>query len=505
MNDHLVFDIKHLICQEYYLSGRDLCQLELALTSRSWRDAALPRIWAELGVITPLLKLLPEDAWYMKQQLPDVPKLYFALRRPLTRADWEAVYERSRFVKELAVHDSQEEYLHDLSALLSLCPPPEPLFPRLDRLRVELTERRSVLDLRPLLDLLLSPSLTSVHIKDLHSKLAGELDLPSLANQCPHIKDLAICTSRKTHPAYHSDLSAAIAKWDRLDTLVLSFCSPDIMLPLSVHPSLRRFGLIVSTQEAPTDGRSRLPALPPDCFPSLTLIVWSGLTLFEFAEFASLGDVREMEVICVTHPGEAPLSTDLQYTMDAIAAYCDPDTLRKIVLEHDAVVNDSADYALSMEHILPLADFTNLQHVQLGVTTGALLSDEDYAELLPCWPHLEHFEVDTGAVAPDGWVSPATLLTLNHFAFYCPKLKELCLPLTAREVPDYDDVDVVGDDHPLCKLDIGPSPITAPLQEVAEFLRCTFPNLEKVIWTHSRIGDAVQLHPRLRELLMLML
>ena len=410
MNDHLAFDIKHLICQEYYLSGRDLCQL--ALTSRSWRDAALPRIWAELGAITPLLKLLPEDAWYMKRQMPDVPKLYFvcararlissssvlkqpqALRRSLMRADWEAVYDRSRFVKELSVHDTQEEDLHDLSALLSLCPPPEPLFPRLDRLRVELTERRSVLDLRPLLDFLLSPSLTSVHIKDLHTKLAGGLDLPSLADQCPHIKDLAICTSRKTHPAYHSDLSAAIAKLDKLDTIVLSFCSPEIMLPLSVHPSLRRFGLVVLTEEAPTDGRSRLPALPPDCFPSLTFIVWSGLTMFEFAEFASLGDVREMEVICVTHPGEAPLSTDLQYTMDAIAAYCHPDTLLKIVLEHDTVDNDSADYALTMEHILPLADFTNLQHVQLGVTTGALLSDEDYAELLPCWPHLEHFEVD---------------------------------------------------------------------------------------------------------------
>ena len=227
--------------------------------------------------------------------------------------------------------------------------------------------------------------------------------------------------------------------------------------------------------------------------------------MFEFAEFASLGDVREMEVICVTHPGEAPLSTDLQYTMDAMAAYCHPDTLWKIVLEYDADVNDSADYALTMEHILPLADFTNLQHVQLGVTTGALLSDEDYAELLPCWPHLEHFEVDTGADAPDGWVSPATLLALQHFAHFCPKLEVLCLPLAAHEVLGYDDVDVLGDDHPLCKLDIGPSPISAPLQEVAEFLRCTFPNLEEVIWTHCRIGDAVQLHSQLRELLMLML
>ena len=126
MNDYLAFDIKHLICQEYYLSGRDLCQL--ALTSRSWRDAALPRIWAELGAITPLLKLLPEDAWYMKRQMPDVPKLYFvcararpissssvlkqlqALRRPLTRADWEAVYdeaERNRDAYKIWKEDSK--------------------------------------------------------------------------------------------------------------------------------------------------------------------------------------------------------------------------------------------------------------------------------------------------------------------------------------------------------------------------------------------------------------
>ncbi|KAI5898822.1 uncharacterized protein SCHCODRAFT_02567731 [Schizophyllum commune H4-8] len=503
MNGCLAFDIQHLICQEYDLSGRDLCQL--ALTSRSWRDAALPRIWAELDAITPLLKLLPEDKWDMKRQLPDVPKLYFALRHPLERADWDAVYDRSRFVKELSVHDTQEEDLHDLSALFSLCSPPAPLFPRLDRLRVELTERRSVLDLWPLLDLLLSPSLTSVHIRDPRSKLAGELDLPSLANQCPHIEDLAICTTRKSHPAYHSDLSAAIEKWDKLDTIVLSLCSPDLLLPLSLHPHLRRLGLIVSTQEAPTDGRCRLPVLPPDCFPSLTFIVWSGLTLFEFATFASLGHVRAMEVICVNHPGEAPLSTELQLAMDAIAAYCDPDALAKIILNHDTEVNASADYALTMEHILPLADFASLQHVSLGVTTGALLSDEDYAELLPCWPHLEHFEVETGADAPAGWVSPATLLALKHFAHFCPKLKELCLPLTAHEVPEYDDIDVVGDDHPLCKLDIGPSSISAPLQEVAEFLRCAFPNLGKIIWTHRRIGDAVQLHPRLRELVMLML
>ncbi|TRM61579.1 hypothetical protein BD626DRAFT_501496 [Schizophyllum amplum] len=64
MEGVLIFDLQVIICKDDSLQRRDLYQL--ALTSKSWRHAATPVLWAELRGIAPLLRLMPEDAWQMR-------------------------------------------------------------------------------------------------------------------------------------------------------------------------------------------------------------------------------------------------------------------------------------------------------------------------------------------------------------------------------------------------------------------------------------------------------
>ncbi|KAI4522070.1 hypothetical protein K525DRAFT_247126 [Schizophyllum commune Loenen D] len=313
MNGVFGFDIQYTICTAGNLDRRDFCRL--ALTSRSWREAATPNIWVQPDAITPLLRLMPQDAWYMARNRPNDLKAYF----------W----------------------------------------------------------------------------------------------------------------------AEAIKKWDGMTSISLDPCFPEILL--SIAPE--NLGL-------------------------------RGLSFFEMTSAIRSWDMRQLVSVDLGSP-DRPLSSDeLQYVTDSIRDYCTNRALYRVAIFYNAASLGVLEFPLTKEHLLPLAGFTHLKYLCLQVSLSVFLTDAEYAELLPCWPHLEHFEVNGGLLNVDEWdeESPATLVALQHFARYCPKLEELYLPLTVDEVPE-SDVETFGNDHPLWKLHLGCSAISAPADATATFLSFLFSNL----------------------------
>ncbi|KAL1718581.1 hypothetical protein EV715DRAFT_200974 [Schizophyllum commune] len=125
-----------LLARDSVLGSMDLARL--ALVSRFWREVAEEVLWEDLPDVLCLLRLLPEDLWYMETE-PSTDGSYhsedelrvFKFRRELESTDWTSLLPKSGLVKILTVAASLSA---EVQQVIIGCPPPLKVLPRLETL-----------------------------------------------------------------------------------------------------------------------------------------------------------------------------------------------------------------------------------------------------------------------------------------------------------------------------------------------------------------------------------
>ncbi|KAI5824168.1 hypothetical protein K523DRAFT_253687 [Schizophyllum commune Tattone D] len=491
----LVLDIRWRICREFDLSRRDLCQL--ACTSRAWNRVAIPCIWEELRSMTPLFRLLPEDAYYEDEHTHDIVRGRLialaseqCLKRSLTHEDWAHILERSSMVKRLDYVTGfiPGESWTESPRIVSRCPTSCTLFPRLRHLLLDPSGSFEDPSTAPcaLITHSLSPCLETLHLPHNYTYLVR--DICALASMCPCVHNLLLWTKHVPSRTQRSQLGQAIANWADLRQVVLGvYWDFSIILRLSTKRNLTSLSLAFHDFR-PQDVIDGIPNLPSMCFPALEHLTLAGMTMMAVASLMSHGSLtRRLRTLHVSALPHESLPGELGRLTHFIGNHCAHDTLTSVFIERGEM---RCGNVLTKEDLAPLCSFPRLTQLSLRLSRRCNLDDADYEDVTSRWPELETFEIrglDVHDTEEGGEETLATMATLGHFARSCTKLKHLTLPLVLREIPMIEE-DLLGTAHPLEKLEIEGSPRLASLYQIAMFLVQIFPALPSVSFDGSIAG-----------------
>ncbi|KAL1708049.1 hypothetical protein EV121DRAFT_277462 [Schizophyllum commune] len=494
-------EIQSAICREANLSKRDVCQL--ALTSRNWRDIAIPVVWERIPNLCPLLHLMPSDAFSWPNNHTALwPRVAFSFERALTPEDWTPVYKRSVFVKsyeggDLRQFGKQRPILLAepvIEAILQ-CPPPSCLLPHLRHLEFRATDLDEMGLYRIFFDILASPSVTSLRIPENPAMILG--DLRNIVERFPHIERIDLLDERwrwmrqpYLSPDYTACMVKALDRWPRLTSVQLAMCyDPALLASLSQRESIRALG--ISFCNVPI--QATVPPLPSEgpYFASLQHIHLTGVSVgFAAALVQSWGIARMESASFALHP--PPTSSEsVQHLLEAIREHCDLESLRVIEVQSFPEMIASP---LLLDHIRPLSVFCHLTTVVVDATEGVMLTDDDHEEVANWWEGLEVLKFNTKLIVEetpdDQWniITPATVFPLLQYAFKCPNLHTLQISFSAYYTPPMTDdlYHEQDENHPLKILSVGDSPVDSDF-DVPMLLWRVFPNLERIL--HEEINQ----------------
>lgn len=154
-------------------------------------------------------------------------------------------------------------------------------------------------------------------------------------------------------------------------------------------------------------------------------------------------------------------------------------------------------YFLSFDTFRPLASLSHLRQLHLDFVLCISLDDDDLISMARNWPSLQvlHLNPKSRFEGEAEFVYPSTLPDVKYVTLQglvsliecCPDLRELCLPIDAREVPDCDMPNVVC--HPaLWQLRFPDSPIS-DARLVQGVLTRYFPSVSNVRYSFELSSD----------------
>ncbi|KAI5892981.1 uncharacterized protein SCHCODRAFT_02498874 [Schizophyllum commune H4-8] len=417
----------------------------LSLSCKLWRDIAEVVLWKDMQGFMPVLATIP--GLYTRENLA----VSMELDRAIRPEDWlgERVQQRRSLVTRLVMPC---EYWWDVQSAIAACPPPEGLlFPNLRQLTVVPMTPYDNRGLHPgLFDLLVSPTVSSLHLVDLCGIHIS--DPRACIFRFPQLTDLRVKENLQATVDGEDDEGFAFAVVDAAGRLQ-DLSTVDLSLKAAFESSHLK-------------DLSAVRALR-----SLALIPYEDVLMMLHS-----GRARPLEMVELTvtlHTSRALL--DLT---SALRNHSAPSTMREITIKPDYW--DPPSWKLTLALLGPLSTFPHLTRVEF--TNYPLdLSDADVMRMAEWWPDLRVLRIDQYRSIPN----PATL-TLNsliHLAHGCAKLERIDLPLHARNVPDVAGT-IGGSASFVVALDVGNAPIGDPA-EVAGFLRNIFPGVKEVEFVYG--------------------
>ncbi|KAI5898804.1 uncharacterized protein SCHCODRAFT_02567681 [Schizophyllum commune H4-8] len=489
-------EIQSAICRDANLSKGDVCQL--ALTSRNWRDVAIPVIWENIPNLCPLLHLMPGDAFLRPDNhTASWPRVAFSFARALAPADWAPVYKRSVYVKSYEGGDLQQlgkqppiRLTEPVIEAILQCPPPSCLLPNLRRLELRVTDLEDTALYQRFFNILASPSVTSLCIPEHPAMILG--DPRTIIERFPHIERIDLLNERwrwkrrpYLDPDYTGYMVKALDSWPRLTSVQLPVCyDPALVACLSQRESLRTLGIAFC--DVPTQGT--VPLLPCEGphFASLQRICLASVSVGFATTLVQSWGIARMESASFALDPPPTSSDSVQQLLQAISEHCDHETLRVIEVQSFPQMVASP---LLLDHIRPLSVFCHLTTVIVNATEGVMLTDDDHEEVANWWEGLEELMFNTKLIVeetPDDQlniITPATVLPLLHYAFKCPNLRSLQISCSVYCTPPLTDdlYHEQDENHPLKTLSVGDSPVDSTL-DVPMLLWRVFPNLERIFY-----------------------
>ncbi|KAL1696893.1 hypothetical protein GGG16DRAFT_42596 [Schizophyllum commune] len=472
---HLPGEILDIIFSDENLSQGDLTRL--ARVSHEWHDAATPLVWHTIHGLDCFMKLIPDFVWLERREVQDSAPVAEEEIIPLKlpEEDFNRIYQKMRFVKVFIVDmdyaDANSDCYEAIAVTLARRLPPCCLFPNLRSLRFDLCRHAPLSRLRLIFDvlftLLLSPNMTSESLEEISmtkSTLASLEDdhrytpqiLTAIQKRYVQIEKVDLCI----HELPPGDLLAIFGRIDTLRTLELHF-----------GQKVRECDLSLVTSTSVPKGFASLTTLGLHglCAPSVTgaLRSWHFPNLQSFSVLPLFrADADQLHGIFL-----------------ALHDHASHDTLHQLLIR--PLIGRYSP--LQMHHIEILAAFRHLTHVALNATLGVLLTDHEHEQVASWWPDIELLEFNTATIYDLSLYqedTPAKLEALVHYARLCPRLRELCIPLTLPpsalksppSAPEYR-----PSSHPLSRLYVGDSPLDENcVEQTTEFLRQLFPNLAHI-------------------------
>ncbi|KAI5831857.1 hypothetical protein K523DRAFT_160555 [Schizophyllum commune Tattone D] len=479
------------ICQE--CRQRDLCRL--ALVSKYWNAIANVLLWESIPGVVCLLRLMPHDAWEILDQKP--PGVYFLqyrrvfkFRRPLTPEDWHPVLERASYVRVLdqtALGRRRVSYFHDVIDAIAACPPGQRLCPELRKLDMRLSaffSRTSQIS-----DIILTPTLTSLTIT-LDADCTVPQDCSMFAASCPNLRTLVIREHGNTQ--YTEAVMTAFHLHSHLEHVSLHTYSPSTALGVVAHlPSLTKLGL-QSLSRPPSELNI---AHHTGLFTSLTSLFLEACasgTVCAMMRAWQWRPIESLELEAV--PYKSP--DDLRHIMQHIHDHCEPTALQKLVITTHNPFEIAGARPVLLRDFDPLPVLPNLAHVDISVPFVDMLTDSDWAQIVPRMPALEVFILrpdEDGTGFHDEEARTSTLEPLLYFARGCRRLRELSIPLGRVLVPPNFSAEREPPQTALTSLDIQWATAANDIDAIVAFLAAVFPSLHKLetscCWTRHDALD----------------
>jgi len=192
------------------------------------------------------------------------------------------------------------------------------------------------------------------------------------------------------------------------------------------------------------------------------------------------------------HVSFPPLPEVVQDFSIALATHPRADSLQSIVLDHlndrpggglhrAGVVEEIAHpYCLSFDAFRPLMSLGRLRELVVHLFNGISLDNDELARMAGSWPLLEVLKLAPLVSHWGAWpmAKCVTFFGLSTLLTSCPKLRELELPLDAREVPATAPSDPCN--TAITSLRLSGRPISDP-ERVARFLRTHLPSVSSVV------------------------
>ncbi|KAJ7196211.1 hypothetical protein GGX14DRAFT_526861 [Mycena pura] len=447
----------------------------LARTCKAFRDPALDLLWKSQCTVMNILNCMPGDIW----DVDNTDAEEVRLKKPVLPSDWERPLIYSHRVR----HFIYQSYSYPDSAafyeMLRMCLPPEPLFPNIELLCWETSDAA----LFPHFRLFIGPRLTSLTVSTFQSTSHLSL-LPALATQCPLLQEVVILTSDGL-PGRCETVSLFVKQLMRLESLEVPCLDAVALDHLAKLPVLDFLHLDDQTPLSPIPELASRTEVPSSCdIDILTLTVTDARAVTEVLARLHASPIRRL---VIQFPKNTP-ATAVREIHNGVAANCSHASLDTLSIAPSLAPADTAAnpeqialYTVPGTHLFPLFTLTTLTSVTLAGPVGLDLDDAAAAEIARAWPRITTLDL-AGSAFPH--IPPRTTLrALLAFAWLCPHLWQLCLPMNAHRVPNWRKAQTAAEARPtqpcLECLYVGESPVGTPL-DVAAYLSSIFPKLRSV-------------------------
>jgi hypothetical protein len=413
---------------------------------------------------------------------------------PPSLAECEAIGRYSYRIRELEISDQFSLWFLQSTSFGQLSLP---------NLRLLKWEMHNIIYIQPLL----SPSIVALDVR-----VEGDNDatlLSFLQNYpllCPNLRsvkfDLTGAHGIRNDPdtLIHA-MSMAIANHKSLECLVLTTPTDDVVLEqLLMSPTLKVLSLTgrAGSQNLFLNDIS----IPPTDTP-LRNVRDLLLAISSLSVITSLLRPRDQVFRTIhLHISFPPMPEAVQEFSTALATHQREDSLQSIVLDH---LNDSPGgavgrsdvmreighhYCLSFDAFRPLMFLGRLRELVIHLLNGISLDNDELAMMAGSWPLLEVLKLAPLLSRWGPWPMPksVTFSGLSILLTSCPKLRELDLPLDAREVPEHAPSDPCN--TAIESLRLSGCPISDP-NRVARFLRTQLPSVSSVVGPYdpTEYGD----------------
>ncbi|TRM55161.1 hypothetical protein BD626DRAFT_579405 [Schizophyllum amplum] len=479
------------VFRESVLGQKDLGRLSLVCSA--WSDIANIFLWRSLNSLVPLLRLLPDDAWSIS---PGYGRhIEFTLERKLVAEDWSAFHKHTGLVRHLRLtfHDvliqDQQHMIQCLPATTTVLPHLRTLViiqapyydPQFDRLLADFV-------------CLLTPTISSLTLRNI--ALWNDTDWRLVISHCPRltevtlfdrpVPDLGVGTDDSP---FYTTLFDALVTCDHLARVSMDVSIPysdELLRSLAACPGLEKlsFGLEADEDGFEDDGLPLHPAaIPYPGFAALRDLTCTRGTASLIQSIITCGRKRAMSSIDLL----VGINTDeeLSGVLSTVHAHCDHQALDKFSLdalrdtemwpdEYEVIVT------LSKTMLASLAAFRSLSVVVLQGIYSISFDVADWEDIAGWWPELKEFHLDMNTVPR------CPLSALAPFAYHCPLLTALTLPIDASVVPGIEDGSVRSGDGrkgtpaPSLTLAVGASRV-AHVVETARYIKLLFPNITSLI------------------------
>ncbi|KAJ6529814.1 hypothetical protein B0H19DRAFT_1193296 [Mycena capillaripes] len=428
----------------------------LACTSTLLSSAALDALWREQTNILNLILCMPEDLWesrHVDGTLTLVP------RRAFIASDWDRVAKYAYRIKSLicldAPMDGSKPALIAVYTVLQTAVPGNSLLPKLHHLSWYHMDTAY----SSFIDLFLGPLIESIHGCPALTIVSGRH-----LNPISVVIDAVIITSPDPDRELLSSFVRSLTRVESLDVRTMDSQMLRHLGQLNTLKSLAAtFPPSLSLRGFPE--RSMFPALrsaivqvdnAEDISPLIALIhTWNNASISVF------------EAYLVT-----PVLEEAGKLYEALSSHCSHEhleTLRVFITPRlNAVVNTHP-----RQFFQPLLNFTHLRVVEIEAPIGYDLDDATVSDMAQAWTNIEQLELRSRR----HHYPQSTLLSLDYFARYCPRLWKLRISLDASSVPQLPTPRVAQETF--TSFTVQTSPISDAVS-VATFISSLFPNLRQI-------------------------